>query len=102
LAGEASKISADNLTISFSGTVDLESLQDAIAAKVLSEHAEIKLALDEDFIAELKFSECLPPALREMEIAARYDCAEAMALLRHQPLETFFCQPLEKAKRSDR
>ncbi|MBK5938342.1 DEAD/DEAH box helicase [Halochromatium roseum] len=91
LAGEASKISADNLAISFSGTVDLESLRDAIAEKVLSDDAEIRLPLDEDFIAELKFSECLPTALREMEIAARYDSSEAIALLRHQPLETMFC-----------
>ncbi|MEA3641936.1 MAG: DEAD/DEAH box helicase [Lamprobacter sp.] len=90
LAGEASKVSADNLAISFSGTVDLESLKDAIAEKVLSEHAELKLPLDEDFIAELKFSECLPPAMRELEIAARYDCSESIAVLRHQPLETFF------------
>lgn len=90
LAGEASKISADNLAISFSGTVDLASLKDAIAEKVLSEHAERGLALDEDFIAELKFGECLPPTLREMELAARYGCSEAIGVLRHQPLETFF------------
>jgi len=91
LAGEASKVSADNLAISFSGTRDLKSLKDAIAEKVLSDDAEIRLPLDEDFIAELKFNECLPGALQEMEITARYGCSEAMAVLRHQPLETMFC-----------
>lgn len=98
LAGEASKVSADNLAISFRGTVDLESLKDAITEKVLSEHAELTLPLDEDFIAELKFSECLPPAMRELEIAARYDCSEAIAVLRHHPLETFFASTQRKGK----
>ncbi|WP_240905703.1 DEAD/DEAH box helicase [Thiorhodococcus mannitoliphagus] len=87
LSGEASKVIADNLAISFSGAVDLESLKRAIGEKVLGDAAEIRLPLDEDFIAELKFGECLPEALRVMEITERYACSTAVAVLRGQPLE---------------
>ena len=95
LAGEASKVIADNLAISFNGAIDLESLKGAIAERVLSEDADIQLPLDDDFIAELKFGECLPPALRDMEIRMRYDCSAAVAVLRGQPLETLWMRAPE-------
>jgi ATP-dependent Lhr-like helicase len=86
LAGEATKIIADNLAISFTGAVDLASMAKAIREKVFNETTEITLPLDEDFIAELKFGECLPAELRDREINARYDCSEALALLASAPM----------------
>ena len=45
-----------------------------------------RLPLDAEFIAELKFGECLPPDLKDREINARYDCFEALALLARLPI----------------
>ncbi len=86
LTGVATKIIADNLAISFTGAVDLASMATAIREKVFNETAEITLPLDAEFIAELKFGECLPAALRDREINARYDCSETLALLARLPM----------------
>jgi len=86
LAGEATKIIVDNLAISFTGAVGLTSMATAIREKVFNEKTKITLPLDEDFIAELKFGECLPAELRDREINARYDCSEALALLASAPM----------------
>jgi ATP-dependent helicase Lhr and Lhr-like helicase len=88
LAGEAAKVTADNLAVSFAGAVDPASLKNAIAEKVLAEAIELALPLDEGFIAELKFGECLPDALREREMAARYDVSTILAMLRSAPVKT--------------
>jgi ATP-dependent Lhr-like helicase len=86
LAGEATRIIADNLAISFTGAVERASLATAIRDKVFDATADITLPLDAEFIAELKFGECLPAELRDREIHARYDCSEALALLARSPM----------------
>ena len=53
---------------------------------ILTETAERMVPLDEAFINELKFGECLPPRCREQELAARYNTADALALLAGYPL----------------
>jgi ATP-dependent Lhr-like helicase len=62
-------------------------LKRAIAKKVLSDDIALQVPLDDAFIVELKFGECLPAPLREMELTARYACAAALAVLRRQPVE---------------
>ncbi len=86
LASEASKVVSDNLSISFAGTVDLESVKTVINNVVLSESAELVLPLDEEYIAELKFGECLPQSCRDEELAARYDFSDQHKLLAGQPM----------------
>ena len=73
LRDQAMAVKADNLSISFEGGVTVPELQDGIR-RCLSESREtLAVPLDEAFVAELKFSVCLPPTAREREIAARYD-----------------------------
>lgn len=86
LAGEANKVVSDNLSISFTGTVDLASLKNAISNVVFSESAGLVIPLDEEFIAELKFGECLPESFRDEELAARYDFSDELTLLSGHPL----------------
>lgn len=87
LEGEASRVAADNLGVSFRGCVDSESLRAAITNRVLSGDIAIHLALDEDFVAELKFATCLPKTLRDQELTARFDCSAALSALREKPME---------------
>jgi ATP-dependent Lhr-like helicase len=86
LREQAANIKSDNLCVSFVGGVDAAALRAAIRNLVLAETAERMIPLHESFIAELKFGECLPPRCREQELAARYDTAEALALLAGYPL----------------
>ncbi|MBK1646219.1 ATP-dependent helicase [Thiocapsa imhoffii] len=86
LAGEARRVSVDDLAIRFRGAVSVESLQRAVVEKIMRPDAEIRLPLDPRFIAELKFGVCLPESLREWELAARYDCSSEIAVLRAQAL----------------
>ena len=88
LAGEATRIVADNLAISFTGAVDLAAMAAAIREKVFHATSEITLPLDAAFIAELKFGECLPAELRDRVIRARYDCSDVLALLARSPMAT--------------
>ena len=86
LREQAANIKSDNLCVSFVGGVDAAALRAAIRDLVLAETAERMIPLDEAFINELKFGECLPPRSREQELAARYDTADALALLAGYPL----------------
>ncbi|MEW8051277.1 MAG: DEAD/DEAH box helicase [Candidatus Thiodiazotropha sp.] len=86
MAGEVKKVVSDNLSISFTGAVDLESLKSAIKDNVLSDSSELVIPLDEEFIAELKFGECLPQSCRDEELAARYDFSDQRKVLSGQPM----------------
>ena len=76
LANQAGKVAFDNLVVSFSGGVVLEELKDAIRERVLQALNDLKIPLDDDFIEELKFGECLPPRLKEMELTGRFSVAD--------------------------
>ncbi len=89
LAGEANKVVSDNLSISFTGTVYLESLKKAIFDVVFSGSAELEIPLDEEFLSELKFGECLPESMRSDELRARYGFSSELDALIHQPLDAF-------------
>lgn len=72
LAAEADKIISDNLCITFSHIYDVESLVTKIKALMAGEAEAVSLSLEEDFIQELKFSECLSQLEIDREIVARY------------------------------
>jgi ATP-dependent Lhr-like helicase len=72
LAAEADKVSVDNLCITFSHTYDTEALVKKIREIIAGPSSDIALSLEEDFIQELKFSECLAQLEVDKEILARY------------------------------
>jgi ATP-dependent Lhr-like helicase len=72
LARQADKVSTDNLAISFRGVYDKESLVEKIKSILAGKAEDITLALEEDFIQELKFSECLKQVEIDKELLARY------------------------------
>lgn len=76
LSGEAEKVVSDNLSVGFSGVIDLVALKRAISSTVLAVPSSVIVPLDEQFVEELKFGECLPQSIRERELAVRYDVSQ--------------------------
>ena len=72
LAGEADKIVDDNLSLSFYRVYDNESLVKKVSEVLDGEASDICLVLEEDFVQELKFAECLPQVEIDKELLARY------------------------------
>jgi ATP-dependent Lhr-like helicase len=72
LARQADEVSTDDLAISFSGVYDKESLVEKIKSILAGKAEDITLALEEDFIQELKFSECLKQVEIDKELLARH------------------------------
>lgn len=73
LAREADKVTTDNLCISFTSVIDVEVLVKKIREIMTGSTEGVPIPLEEDFIAELKFSECLSQVEIDREITARYD-----------------------------
>ena len=90
LSGEASKVVSDNLSVSFSGAVDMESIKAAVTNIVLDDSAELVIPLDVEFIDELKFGECLPQSIRERELAARYDISAEYKQIAGYSMQSIF------------
>lgn len=86
LSGEAGKVLSDNLTVSFSGTVDLESLKRAITDTVISNPDKLFVNLDEDFLNELKFGECLSKKDKELELGRRYSVTDHIHRIATMPV----------------
>ncbi|RLJ22037.1 ATP-dependent helicase [bacterium endosymbiont of Escarpia laminata] len=86
LGDEAEKVVSDNLSVSFSGGIELEQLKNSISKMVLNNPTNLLVPLDESFIVELKFSECLPKKVRETELAERYDVSCQIKLFGRYPL----------------
>lgn len=72
LATEADKVVSDNLCITFFHVYDIEALITKIRSLMAGPAEAISLSLEEDFIQELKFSECLSQIEIDREIVARY------------------------------
>jgi ATP-dependent Lhr-like helicase len=72
LVGEADKVASDNLCVTFSHIYDVETLVTKIKDILAGEVEAISLSLEEDFIQELKFAECLSQLEIDKEILARY------------------------------
>lgn len=86
LDDEALKVVSDNLSVSFSGGIELEQLKASISKMVLNNPTNLLVPLDESFIDELKFSECLPQRVKETELAERYDVSRQVKQLSEYPL----------------
>ena len=72
LASEADKLSTDNLAISFHHVYETDDLIKKIKLILAGRASDIMLTLEEDFIQELKFSECLKQTEIDKELLARY------------------------------
>jgi ATP-dependent Lhr-like helicase len=77
---------SDNLAIHFTGRIDMTTLRSAIKERVFADPATVAPPLDQQFIAEFKFSACLPSELRESVLARRYSLARDLEDLATQPL----------------
>jgi ATP-dependent Lhr-like helicase len=86
LEGEAEKVASDNLSVSFSEATTLRSLKHAIKTKILADPTKLFVPLDEHFVDELKFSECLAPLAKEKELAERYNISSMVKQLSEHSL----------------
>ncbi|MCU7804188.1 MAG: DEAD/DEAH box helicase [Candidatus Thiodiazotropha sp. (ex Lucinoma borealis)] len=86
LGEEAEKVVSDNLSVSFSSVIELDRLKNAIEEMVLKNPENLFVPLDEDFVDELKFSECLPQAAKEAELAVRYEVSRQVKQISAYPL----------------
>ena len=76
LAEEADKIVADNLSINFYHVFDNDSLTSKIKDLLAGDSSGISLVLEEDFVQELKFSECLSQVQIDDVLLERYSVDE--------------------------
>ncbi|MGI2111260.1 DEAD/DEAH box helicase [Shewanella frigidimarina] len=84
LAAEADKVVSDNLCITFSHIYNIEALVIKIKNLMAGESEAINLSLEEEFIQELKFSECLSQREIDKEILARYSVGRDFTRLSKQ------------------
>jgi len=75
-AGEAGKVASDNLCITFFHVYDVEALVSKVRGVMDGKSSDICLSLEEDFIQELKFSECLAQKEIDKEILVRYSLSK--------------------------
>ncbi|EAZ99541.1 DEAD/DEAH box helicase [Marinobacter sp. ELB17] len=86
LADKARKVEADNLCLAFSHVYEPELLIAAIR-RVLSKNVEpLAITLEESFIQELKFSECLSQKEMNRELNERYAVDKEFTRFRRLPL----------------
>lgn len=85
----ANKVTTDNLAIGFIGGVTPDLLVQAIRERVCQGEVP-KVPLDESFIAELKFAECLPDDAYRLELRSRYDVAREVAAVRQRQVRVLF------------
>lgn len=82
LAEQAHQLSVDNLSITFSHVHSIEDLVVKVRGILETDGSELMLDLEEDFVGELKFSECLPQAEIDRELNERYSIAKDFSKLR--------------------
>ncbi len=88
LASPTRGVSFDDLALCFADRLDLQPLADEIRGVLADEERLWCVPLDEDFIAELKFADCLTPKVLTQELNARYDVSEVIGELRRFPIRT--------------
>ena len=84
LAGEADKVTTDNLGISFTRIYNVKTLVDKIRSALRDSSENVIVPLEEEFIQELKFSECLSQKNIDWELAQRYQVDEAFSAMQRK------------------
>ena len=81
--GGGSKAKTDNLCLRFSSTLKLADVESLIASRMQERDHAVP---SEEAIGNLKFGECLPPAIAGEVFAARFNDPEAIANIRREPM----------------
>jgi ATP-dependent Lhr-like helicase len=81
--GGGPRARADNLCMRFPSTLKLADVEALIASRL---REEITPVASEEAISNLKFGECLPPAIAGEVFAARFNDSEAIATIRREPM----------------
>jgi ATP-dependent Lhr-like helicase len=81
--GGGSRARTDNLCIRFSPTLKLADVESLIDSRIRD---EITAVPSEEVITNLKFGECLPPAIAAEVFSARFNDQEAIANIRMEPM----------------
>ena len=86
LSDLADKVSANNLTVEFTGHDNAEKILAAVSSRVLNTNSSLSIPLDSDFINELKFSECLDRQLQKEILSQRYSVDREQKELANLPV----------------
>ena len=86
LSDLADKVSANNLSVEFTGHDNAEKILTAVSTRVLNTSTTLSIPLDSDFIDELKFSECLTNELQTEILAQRYSVDREQQALAKLPV----------------
>ncbi len=81
LKGIASDVKFDDFCLQFSTEIALQQLRKTILDLSSIPPEEFQVPLDENFVVELKFSECLSQQALDEELRARYHVADAVAVV---------------------
>ena len=81
LASEADKIATDNIGISFTRVYDIKALLKKIREVLAGSRDDVMIPIEEDFIQELKFAECLSQKNIDWELSERYRVGEAFNIV---------------------
>ena len=86
LHGATEQVKFDDYCLQFSTEITLQQLQIEIADLSSLPSQEFMVPLDENFVVELKFSECLSQESLDEVLRARYDVAEAVVAVLSKPV----------------
>ncbi len=86
LKGVTADVTFDDFCLQFSTEIALQQLQKAIADLSSIPSEEFHVPLDENFVVELKFSECLSQESLDEVLRARYHVTDSVAIVLSKPV----------------
>ena len=95
--GGGPKAKADNLSVRFPPKLKLADVESLIASSMQESMAPVP---SEEAIGNLKFGECLPPAIADEVFAARFNDPKAIATIRREPMRVFIAGQLDDERYS--
>ncbi len=87
-ASESDQVKSDNLAVEFIGVIDRDNLIKRIRGFLQESFDQLPAILDERFVEELKFSECLSEELAAKELSCRFDVKKIFDSLAGKELQT--------------
>ena len=96
--GGGSKAKTDNLCLRFSSALKLADVESLIASRM---QEQITPLPSEEAIGNLKFGECLPPAIADEVFAARFNDPKAIANIRREPMRVVVVGQVDDERQND-
>ena len=96
--GGGSRAKTDNLCLRFSPALKLADVESLIASRI---QEQITPVPSEEAIANLKFGECLPPAIAGEVFSARFNDPKAIANIRREPMRVVVVGHLDDERQND-